>query len=116
MTITIVSSFLISAGFDITVYQYKKNVLYFFYNISQKNLKEERHVYNYNYNLFSKYINIVNFSNILHFPSSFLCSCRIFFIFHSKFNSFKLPVFCENFHPKENFFQSGSAAEYPHLR
>ena len=43
MTITIVSSFLISAGFDITVYQYKKNVLYFFYNISQKNLKEERH-------------------------------------------------------------------------
>ena len=45
MTITIVSSFLISAGFDITVYQYKKNVLYFFYNISQKNLKERHDIF-----------------------------------------------------------------------
>ena len=28
-------------GFDITVYQYGKNVLYFFYNIAQRTLTEE---------------------------------------------------------------------------
>ena len=33
--------FPISTSVDITVYQYGKNVLYFFYNIAQRNIKKE---------------------------------------------------------------------------
>ena len=33
--------FLIFTSVDITVYQYGKNVLYFFYNIAQRTLTEE---------------------------------------------------------------------------
>ena len=36
-----ISSFSNFHEFDITVYQYGKNVLYFFYNIAQKTLTEE---------------------------------------------------------------------------
>ena len=43
MTITIVSSFSNFRGFWYNCISVQKNVLYFFYNISQKNLKEERH-------------------------------------------------------------------------
>ena len=36
-----ISSFPIFTSVDITVYQYGKNVLYFFYNIAQRTLTEE---------------------------------------------------------------------------
>ena len=36
-----ISSFPISTSVDITVYQFGKNVLYFFYNIAQKTLTED---------------------------------------------------------------------------
>jgi hypothetical protein len=34
-------AFPISTRVDITVYQYRKNVLYLFYNIAQRNIKKE---------------------------------------------------------------------------
>jgi hypothetical protein len=58
---------------------------------------------------FRNILHIINFGDILLFPSNFLCSSRISFTFPSKFISFKFPSHCKNFLSKGNFLQSGSA-------
>ena len=48
-----ISSFPIFTSVDITVYQYGKNVLYFFYNIAQRTLTEEwREIFRVNIELY----------------------------------------------------------------
>ena len=62
---------------------------------------------------FQNILNINDFGDILLFPSNFLSSSGISFIFLSKFISFKFPSSCKNFLSKGNFLQSGSAVPDP---